>query len=55
MTTGRNASGNQHASGGKEAARLRFKTGAEFGRTVKPQGETGKHEEKWIVYGHEAE
>ena len=55
MTTGRSASGIPEASKRKEAARQRFWTGAELGRTVKPQGETVKHEEKRSTYGYKAE
>jgi hypothetical protein len=55
VAAGRNASGIQQASKRKEAARQRFQTGAELGRTVKPQGQTVKHEEKRSVYGYKAE
>tara|TARA_Y100000031_G_scaffold5058_1_gene6252 strand:- start:184 stop:351 length:168 start_codon:yes stop_codon:yes gene_type:complete len=55
MATGRSASGIPQASKRKEAARQRFQTGAELGRTVKSQDQTVKHEEKRSVYGYKAE
>ena len=55
MAAGRNASGIQQASKRKEAARQRFQTGAELGRTVKPQGQTVKHEEKRKIGRHTSE